>query len=403
MRRIVVVGGSTGAVRSVQALRRAGYAGELVLVSDEHHLPYDRPPLSKEMLAAEAGEPVPLLTPAEVGDLDLTLRLGTRATALDPGARVVTVEGAQGPEELGYDRLVIATGGAARRLPGTDGIAGVHVIRCLEDAAAVRAAMGAGRRAVVVGAGFIGAEFAAAARARRMQVTVVEAQDVPLAHLLGPEVGAEVASVHADHGATLLTGRTVAEVRVREGRATGVLLDDGQELPADVVVVGIGAVPAVSWLAGSGLPVADGVDCDADLQVIGFPGIYAVGDVARWPHPACPEPVRIEHWTTAGDHAQTMAAHVMEGRRPAAALPYVWSDQYGHRIQIIGRPSSGHAAVVRGRMATGDLVALYADGEGRLVGALVVDDPRLLARLRKAVAAGTTAVDAEQALFSTAT
>lgn len=402
MRTIVVVGGSTGGVRSVQALRRAGYDGRVILVSDERHLPYDRPPLSKEMLGAHAtDEPAPLLTRAEVASLDVVLRLGQRAVALDPVARVLTTEADGTREQIGFDAVVIATGVEARRLPATDGIAGVHVIRRVEDALALQAAMGAGRRAVVVGACFIGAEFASAARARHMKVAVVEAQSAPLAHILGAEVGAEVASVQTAHGVDLHVGRTVAEVLTENGRAVGVRLDDGVELPADVIVVGIGATPATQWLSGSGLPVRDGVDCDEDLQVLGFPGVYAVGDIARWPHPAYDQPVRIEHWTNAGDHAQIMAAHLTGGPRPAAPLPYVWSDQYGHRIQIVGRPSEGKATVFHGGMASGDLVALYAAPDGRLVGALVVDDPRLLMKVRKAIAARTRATEVEQSLLTT--
>lgn len=401
MRTVVVVGGSTGAVRSVQALRRAGFDGQLVLVSDEPHLPYDRPPLSKEMLAAHAGdEPIPLLTRSEVAALDLTLRLGFRAVALDPGGQALTVERAGATEQIEYDALVIATGVDARRLPGTEQIAGVHVIRTLEDAHAVQAGMGAGRRAVVVGAGFIGAEFASAASARSMSVAVVEAQPAPLAHVLGAEVGVEIASVHAAHGAELHVGRTVSEVLTESGRAVGVRLDDGTELPADMVVVGIGAVPATDWLHGSGLPVDDGIECDEDLQVRGFPGVYAVGDVARWPHPAYEQPIRVEHWTNAGDHAQVVAAHLTGRPRPAAPLPYVWSDQYGHRIQIIGRPAEGSASAFHGSMATGDLVALYAAPDGRLVGAVVVDDPRLLMKLRKAMTAGSTVTEVEQSLLA---
>ncbi|MFC7506106.1 NAD(P)/FAD-dependent oxidoreductase [Nocardioides sp. GCM10030258] len=402
MRTVVVVGGSTGGVRSVQALRRAGYDGRLVLVSDESHLPYDRPPLSKEMLFANAtDEPVPLLTRAEVASLDVNLRLGQRAVALDPAARVLTIEVDGTSEQIEYDALVIATGVEARRLPATEGIAGVHVIRRVEDALALQAVMGAGRSAVVVGAGFIGAEFASAARARHMDVAVVEAQAAPLEHVLGAEVGAEVASVHGAHGVDLHAGRTVAEVLTENGRAVGVRLDDGAELAADMVVVGIGATPATQWLTSSGLPVQDGIDCDEDLQVLGFPGVYAVGDIARWPHPSYDRPIRMEHWTNAGDHAQIMAAHLTGRPRPAAPLPYVWSDQYGHRIQIVGRPSEGKATVFHGGMASGDLVALYAAPDGRIVGALVVDDPRLLMKVRKAIGAGAPVTEVEQSLLTT--
>ncbi|WP_182378172.1 FAD-dependent oxidoreductase [Nocardioides sp. WS12] len=399
---VVVVGGSTGGVRSVQALRRAGFEGRLVLVSDEEHLPYDRPPLSKDLLAVDSvGTPVSLLSQAEVTELDVTLRLGCRAVGLDPDAKVLTIERGGQSDEVPYDAVVIATGVEARRLSGTDGIAGVHVIRRLEDARELRSLMGPGRKAVVVGAGFIGAEFASAARAHDMDVTIVEAQPVPLAHILGAEVGAEVASVHVTHGAELRTGRTVAAVESADGRVTSIRLDDGSELPADVVVVGIGASPATAWLADSGLPIGDGIDCDEDLQVLGFPGVYAVGDVARWPHPAYAAPIRIEHWTSAGDQAQVMAAHVVGRDRPAIALPYVWSDQYGQRIQIVGRPSEGTASTIHGAMATSDLVALYAAPDGRLVGALVVDNPRLFMQVRKAIAAGTPALEVEQSLLVT--
>ncbi|KRB76077.1 hypothetical protein ASE01_13675 [Nocardioides sp. Root190] len=402
MTRIVVVGGSTGGVRSVQALRRAGHDGDLVLVSDEQHLPYDRPPLSKDLLGLDSvGDPVPLLGQDEVDALQVDLRLGTRAVGLDPAARSLILERAGEVEQISYDVLVIATGVDARRLAGTADIAGVHVIRRLEDARALRSSMGPGRRAVVVGAGFIGAEFASAAADHEMAVTLVEAQSVPLAHILGPEVGAEVASVHVAHGADLLTDRTVASIESVDGRVNGVRLDDGTDLPADIVVVGIGASPATSWLEHSGLPVDHGIDCDEDLQVLGFPGVYAVGDIARWPHPAYDAPIRVEHWTSAGDQAQVMAAHVVGRPRPKPVLPYVWSDQYGHRIQIVGRPSEGEASTLHGSMATGDLVALYAAPDGRLVGALVVDDPRLLMRLRKAISAGTPASEAAQLLAAT--
>ena len=403
MTRIVVVGGSTGGVRSVQALRRAGYTGELVLVSDEAHLPYDRPPLSKDPLAVGSdGAPVPLLTADDAKHLDVHLRLGTRATALDPAARVVTLSSADGDDAIEYDVLVIATGVTARRLPATENVDGVHVIRTLDDARAVQALLGDGRRSVVIGAGFIGAEFAAAARAQQMDVTLVEAQQVPLSHILGEVVGAEVASLHEAHGSRLLAGVSVAEIVTADGRVEAVLLADGTRLPADLVVVGIGAAPATGWLEGSGLPVANGVECDADLQVLGYPGVYAVGDIARWPHPAYDEPIRIEHWTNAGDQAQIMAAHVVGAKRPAAPLPYVWSDQYGHRIQIVGRPSEGTASFVGGAMATGDLVTVYADANGRAIGALVVDDPRTLMQLRKAIAAGTAVADLEQSLLAVA-
>jgi NADPH-dependent 2,4-dienoyl-CoA reductase/sulfur reductase-like enzyme len=380
-RHVVVVGGSTGAVRTVQALRKAGYAGRLTMVSDEAHLPYDRPPLSKELLGADHdGSPVALLTAEQAADLAVEVRTSTRATRLEPVARRLTVASPQGEDVLGYDAVVIATGAAARRLPGADGITGVHVIRDLDDVTALRDELGPGRRAVVVGAGFIGAEFAAAAHAHDMVVTLVEAEDAPLVHVLGTEVGTEVASVHAAHGARLRLGCTVARLCEDGGRVSGVVLGDGE-------VVGIGAVPNTQWLSGSGLPVGDGVECTEDLQVVGFPGVYAVGDVARWPHPSYAEPIRVEHWTNAGDHAEIVAAHLTGRDRPRPAVPHVWSDQYGHRLQIVGRPGAGVLREATGSMKGGDLVATYVSADGALVGALVVDDPRTFLALRKEIRA----------------
>lgn len=389
---VVVVGGSTGGVRVVQALRRAGFPGSIALLSDETHLPYDRPPLSKALLGADhSGAPVPLLTEEQATELEVSLHLGWTATALDPTARELTASVGSGTASISYDRLVIATGVSARTLSDTDGIDGVHVLRCLDDTIAIRARMTPGTRAVVVGAGFIGAEFAAAARARDIDVVVVEAQETPLAHALGTKVGAAVGLLHEQHGTRLITGRTVSEVREEQGQVTGVVLNDGTSLAADLVVVGIGATPATGWLDGAGLPVNNGIDCDADLLVKGFTDIYAVGDVARWPHPRYAEPVRIEHWTNAGDHATTVAAHVTGRPRPPAALPYVWSDQYGMRLQIIGRPSVATSVHLRGSVADGDLVATYGDPTGALVAAVVVDNPRLMLKCRRAIEAGSSA------------
>jgi NADPH-dependent 2,4-dienoyl-CoA reductase/sulfur reductase-like enzyme len=373
------------------------------MLTDEPHMPYDRPPLSKEGLSRDhPDEPVPLLTREQASELAVDVLLGHRAVRLDPARREVTVEREGAVKAVGYDALVIATGAAARHLPGAETLRGVHVLRSLDDARALRAEMTSGRRVVVVGAGFIGAEFASAAHSRGMDVRVIETQTVPLAHLLGVDVGAELASVHGAHGVQLVTGVGVSGLRSYGGSVTSVELDDGSELVADLVVVGIGAQPCTGWLEGSGLPVADGIDCDEDLGVVGFPGIYAVGDVARWPHPSYDEPIRVEHWTNAADHAQIVAAHVVGDTRPAATPPYVWSDQYGHRIQIVGRPSEGSAHVVRGSMAARDLVAIYGGSDGAVVGAVVVDDPRLFIKVRKAVTASLPVKDVQSALLAPA-
>ncbi|KQZ75672.1 NAD(P)/FAD-dependent oxidoreductase [Nocardioides sp. Root151] len=381
-RKVLVVGASVAGVRTVQALRSAGFTGVITVLGAERHFPYDKPPISKEMLSSEGtGEPVPLLTEDDVAKLDVELRLGAAAVRLDPAAKVVTTE--DGAEHA-YDVLVIATGASARNLPSGEGLAGVHTLRNAEDAVQLRSELAPGRKAVVVGAGFIGAEFAAAARAWDVDVTVVEAQPIPLAHILGDRIGAELGGLHELHGATLLTGVTTKRL-VGETRVEAVELSDGRTLPADIVVVGIGAEPATAWLKGSGLPVSNGIDCEASLEVTGFPDVYAAGDVARPLHFLYGEPVRIEHWTNANDHAALVASSILGTPVPRPALPYVWSDQYGHRIQIIGLPSRGELVLTRGSAATGDLVAAYAGPDGVLVGALVLGNPRMLMKCRKAV------------------
>ncbi|WP_300400491.1 FAD-dependent oxidoreductase [Nocardioides sp.] len=381
---ILVVGASVAGLRTVQALRMKGYSGPITLLGEEPHPPYDKPPLSKEMLLPDGdGEAILLATEEQLTELDVDLRLGVRAAALDVAARTVTtVDG----EAVGFERLVIATGATPRRLPGTEHLAGVHTIRTAEDAVALRTALPGASDVVVVGAGFIGAEFAAAVRLHGATATLVEAQTVPLAHVLGAEVGRRLADIHAAQGNTLLTGIGVAHIEGDE-RVQAVVLTDGRRLPADLVVVGIGAVPATDWLESSGLPIADGVECEADLRVIGTDGIYAAGDVARWPHAHYGFDVRIEHWTNANEHADLVASAITGSPPPRTQLPYVWSDQYGHRIQIVGRPNMGRSAHLVGTVADGDLLAAFTDEGGALVGAVVVDDVRAFMKCRKAIAA----------------
>ena len=378
--RILIVGASIGGIRTAQALRAAGYAAQITVIGSESHFPYDKPPLSKDLLAPDGtGAAVPILRPEEVDALDLDLYLGTTAAALDPIARTVTTQDGQ---VFAYDRLVIATGVVPHTLPGA-GLDGIHTLRNLEDARALRTALTTARHAVVVGAGFIGAEFAAAARSNGVAVTMLEAQAEPLAQALGEAVGARFREFHEAHGVRVITSSLVSEF-LGSRRVTGVVAN-GNTHRADLVVIGIGARPAVEWLRDSGLPLPNGVACDDRHRVVGFPSIYAVGDVAQWEHRFYGTPVRIEHWTNAQDHASAVAADIMGLPAPAPSLPYVWSDQYGRRIQIIGRPSMGSLDSVEGGIHTGDLTALYADAQGNLAAAVVVDDPRLLMRCRKAI------------------
>ena len=380
----LIVGASVAGVRTAQALRMMGYADAITLLGEEPHLPYDKPPLSKEMLDDD-GAPVPLLTEAELAGLGLDLRLGTRATGLDTARRQVCTEAG---ELLDYGDLVIATGVNARELPGSTQLEGVHTLRTHDDATAVRAAMAAARHLVVIGGGFIGSEVAAAARRRGLTVEIVEPQQIPMAHLFGPEVAVELAQLHQLNGVVVHAGVGVADL-LGGDHVIGVRLTDGRTLDTDLVVVGIGAVPATDWLAGSGLPIEDGVLCDEQLRVVGVEHVFAAGDVARWPSSFADAPVRIEHWTNANEHGALVAAAIMGQEAPRAQPPYVWSDQYGHRIQIAGTPRAGQPAVMAGSVADGTLVALFADGEQRTVGAVVLDDARTFMRARRAVGART--------------
>src|SRR5688572_2908671 len=294
-----------------------GYADAITMLGEEPHVPYDKPPLSKEMLDDE-GAPVPLLTEADLAGLGLDLRLGTRATGLDTARRQVRTEAG---EVLDYGDLVIATGVNARELPGSTQLEGVHTLRTHDDATAVRAAMAAARHLVVIGGGFIGSEVAAAARRRGLKVEIVEPQQIPMAHLFGPEVAVELAQLHELNGVVVHAGVGVAEL-LGGDRVTGVRLTDGRTLDTDLVVVGIGAVPATDWLAGSGLPTEDGVLCDEQLRVVGAEHVFAAGDVARWPCSFADSPVRIEHWTNANEHGALVAATIVGQEAPRAQPPY---------------------------------------------------------------------------------
>ena len=380
----VIVGASVAGIRTAQALRMMGYADAITLLGEEPHLPYDKPPLSKEMLD-EDGAPVPLLTEVELAGLGLDLRLGTRAAGLDTARRQVRTEAG---EVLDYGDLVIATGVKPRVLPNSRQLEGVHTLRTHDDAVAVRRAMGLTRHLVVIGGGFIGSEVAAAARRRGLTVEIVEPQQIPMAHLFGPEVAVELAQLHELNDVVVHAGVGVADL-LGSHHVTAVRLTDGRALDTDLVVVGIGAVPATDWLEGSGLPVEDGVLCDEGLRVVGAQHVFAAGDVARWPCSFADSPVRIEHWTNANEHGALVAASILGEEAPRAQPPYVWSDQYGHRIQIVGTPRVGRPAVVAGSVADGTLVALFADDEHRTVGAVVLDDARTFMRARRAVGART--------------
>ncbi|MFD5746161.1 NAD(P)/FAD-dependent oxidoreductase [Streptomyces sp. NPDC127033] len=385
MRSVAVVGGSLAAVHAVRALRDQGFDGRVTVIGEEPHRPYDRPPLSKRFLTA-AAEPAPeaLLEPDDE-TLDVEWLLGTRAAHLDPAAREITLAGGR---RLRADGFVLATGAAARALPGTTPrLPGVHTLRTLDDAVALRADLHAGpRRVVVIGAGFIGAEVASSCRELGHDVTVVEAAAWPLLPQLGTEMAAALAALHALRGTQLLCGAGVVALRGRT-RVESVELADGRTLPAEVVVVGIGVTPRTDWLAGSGLGVDDGVLCDAGC-VTAAPHIVAVGDVARVHRPELGAPVRAEHWTSAVEQPAVAVRNLLAGCTvdTYTERPYFWSDQYGVRVQFAGyRAPADTVRVVEGETALGDFLAVY-ERDGRTTAVLSANRPRPFTRLRRQLA-----------------
>ena len=376
---IVVVGASLGGLRTAQSLRSAGFAGRITLLGDEARPPYDRPPLSKQVLAGEWGpEQAALADDDELKRLDIDLRLGARATHLDLAGKAVVV----GDERVAYDVVVIATGASPRTIPGAPHLDGIHVLRTLDDCILLRDDLRRATRVVVVGAGFIGAEVAATARTAGLEVTVLEALPVPLARGLGPVLGPVIAGLHLDHGVDLRTGTGVAGFE-GDGRVEQVVLADGTRLDADVVVVGIGVVPNTAWLEDSGLELRDGIVCDERCRAVGAPDVYAVGDVARWYNPLFEEEMRLEHWTNAVDQAMAVAANITGEPTPYAPVPYVWSDQYGSKIMIAGRPGPGDEVEVPiGSFDDRKFVAL-TERDGKLSAVVGLNEPRRVLRLRR--------------------
>jgi len=392
-RTIVIVGASLAGLRAAETLRREGYDDRVVLLGAEQHLPYDRPPLSKELLAGE-WEPDQIgLRKQPYDDLGLELRLGRRATGLDASARVVELDDG---ETLPFDGLVVATGARPRMLPGTPALEGIFVLRTLDDCLAIRSRLDARPRVVVIGAGFIGSEVAATCRGRGLDVTVLEMLPTPLARAVGPIVGDACGRLHRDHGVDLRCGVTVAGFEGRD-RVERVRLADGSAIEADLVVVGVGVAPETAWLEGSGLALDDGIVCDATC--LAAPGVVAAGDVARWPNPLFDgESMRVEHWTNATEQGVAAARRLLVddsgNAEEFAPVPFVWSDQYDVKIQVVGSiRGDDDVAVADGSFDEHRFVALFGRG-GRLVGALGFSRPRLVMQYRRMIAERTSWEDA---------
>ncbi len=389
---VVVVGASLAGLRAAEEVRHEGHTGPVIVVGEEVHAPYDRPPLSKQLLSGKWDvERIHHHTPDKLDAIGLEFRLGCRAVELDTAARIL---GLDDGTELRYDGLVVATGAATRRLPHTDGMPGVWMLRTLDDCLGIRAgleAAGAEPRVVVIGAGFIGSEVAATCQGMGAEVTLLEAYHTPLARVLGDEMGRMCADLHLAQGMDLRCGITVDHLESDPGGPDPVVvcLADGTRLAADVVVVGIGVVPSAGWLEGSGLTLDNGVACDAAL----FAGeqVVAAGDVANWLRPATGRPTRVEHWTNAAEGGAAAARNLLAGT--AAAVPYdpvpfFWSDQYGKKIQMIGLPDADdEVVVVDGSGSEGRMVALYRSGDV-LSGVLAISQPAKLMGYRPLLAAG---------------
>jgi NADPH-dependent 2,4-dienoyl-CoA reductase/sulfur reductase-like enzyme len=384
---VVIVGASLAGLSVARALRRRGYAEKITLIGAEPHRPYDRPPLSKDFLSEhDDATPTWLASAETLSGLDIDVRLGVAATALSPPNNQVRLDTG---EILRYGHVVIATGSRARRLPSAHQPAGFHALRTLDDAVALRAEFEQRPRVAVLGGGFIGAEIAGAARRRGLDVAMIERLAYPMAGALGPEMGALLAQLHSDHGVRLHLGTTVDAIQGAT-RVESLRLTDGSVVPADLVVEGLGAEPVVDWLDGSGLDTTNGVICDGDLRAKGHRNIYAAGDVACWPQDPDAVAGRIEHWTNAVEHSQLVAASITGARPPEASVPYVWSDQYGRRIQIVGRPGAAERVTVRRDDDQGRHLAVYESG-GRVVAMISIDAPASMARGRRAIAAHASA------------
>ncbi|WP_063734736.1 NAD(P)/FAD-dependent oxidoreductase [Streptomyces sp. RTd22] len=382
---VLIAGASAAGLGTAESLRRKGYRGKITVLGAEPHAPYDRPPLSKQVLAGAWEPERALLRPRDALDaLDAAFLLGDPAVALDAAAR--TVRTASG-RALAADAVVIATGARPRTLPGEDGLAGgsVHTLRSLGDAAALREDLLTATRAVVVGDGVLGAEIAATARTMGVDVTLAGPQPAPMAAQFGTRVAELLAAVHAEQGVTLRLGTAACGLTGHGGRGSGVRLADGEVLPADVAVIAVGAAPETGWLTGSGLTLDNGVVCDAHCRAAD--GIYAVGDVARWHHAGIGALLRLENRTNAVEQAAAVAGNILGEEKPYTPVPYFWTDQFDAKIHVHGQPSpDAEVAVVEGAVEDRRFVAQYRR-RGRITGVLGWNMPKQTRLHRQALLA----------------
>mgnify|MGYP003747231275 CR=1 FL=1 len=403
-----MVGAALAGMRCAEALRESGFVGELVLVGEEPHVPYTRPPLSKQILAGTwESERVGLRSNEETTQLDIELRLGLRAEFADTQRKII---GLSDGSELSFDGLVIATGARARELPQFAGRPGVRTLRTLDDALELKDAVADADSVVVVGGGFIGAEVAATCAEAGKQVAIIESQETMLIRGLGALLGGVVEQLHRDHGVDVYSGRAISKV-TDDGTTTTIALEDGTSLSGDVVVLGVGALPNTEWLQTANVKIEDGIACDEFCRVLnsdGEPllGVAAAGDVARWRVESQGAQVRIEHWTNAQEQAKAAAATVLfdlgltsEPLVPYDPTPYVWSDQFGKKIQVVGYVRGTDTPhVVKGNLDGSPFLALM-EREGELVGAVSMAMVPALVKARMLIDASASLTEAQEAFI----
>jgi 3-phenylpropionate/trans-cinnamate dioxygenase ferredoxin reductase subunit len=382
---VAIIGASAAGVSVAEALRRHGFEKEIVLIGDEQAVPYDRPPLSKQVLSGVWDASRAALLPAERLDaIGATHRHGVSARALRVRDRVVVMNDGS---EVHFDEAVIATGVRPRQLPGAMAT-NVFTLRTLDDANRLREAFGRGTKLLIVGGGFLGLEVAATARGLGLEVTVVEPTEEPLANRLGPTTSRRLLDLHRENEVDIRVGRSVREFLVdashTPGIVQGAVLDDGSIVSADAVLVAIGTVPNVEWLHDSGLELSDGVECDSFCQAA--PHVWAAGDVARWTHNGIGRSLRLEHRTNATEQGENVAKNIMGQAIPYTPVPYVWTDHYGIRLQTVGFMPAGCTETTHfGDLDGGPYVRRF-EHEQRTVGAVAWNAAKALLGVRRELA-----------------
>lgn len=382
---VVIIGGGLAGAKAAEALREKGFEGSVTLIAAENHVPYERPPMSKDYLAGEGSFEDAAVHPAQwYEEKNISLKQGVRASKIDPAGHEVILDDGN---SLPYDKLVLATGSTARELPipGADA-ENVHYLRTVEDSDAIRATFGKDKKLVIIGGGWIGLEVAAAARGAETQVAVLEGAKLPLLKILGEEVAQVFADLHTSHGVGLRTEAKVSEILTEGNRAVGVKFEDGTTIDADNVVVGVGVAPAVDLAEAAGLDVDNGVLVDASLRTSN-PDIYAVGDIANHDHPVLGHRIRVEHWATALNQPAAAVDSLLGNDTTYTNLPYFFTDQYDLGCEYVGHASGeDHKVVIRGDLQTREFVAFWVNNKDQILAAMNVNVWDVLDKIKPLIA-----------------